>query len=529
MQMKTEEGHLDLGQVLTVLRRRRWVIALFTIFVGALSFALSEHQQKQYTATSSVVFQDPGLSQQASGLQATPTSLNQDPAQIMATNVQLLRKQAGVAPATAQAVGHGLTASAVSSAITAAEQGQTNVATVSATYPSPKLAAAVANTFVTKFIASRQAEQRASVRQALNLVQRQIAALTPQELAGTNGQALVDRAESLRILARLQTGGAQLLTPAKVPSSPSSPKVPRNTVLGLLLGLLLGLTIAFILERLDRRMKDVGDLEAAYRVPLLGTVPQSKSYTRPPHLASAADRGESEVFRLLRAYLRYFNVDRELKSLLIASASPGDGKSTIARNLAQAAQETGTRTLLLEADLRRPSMAEHYGIHPEPGLSDVLIGGIELYGAIHSIPIATRVNGATSDVWLDVLVAGHPAPNPAELMESNAMAELLSWAAGEYELMVIDTPPIAVVSDAISLLRRVDGVVLVSQLGKNSRDSAVFLRERLVGVNAPLLGVVANGVKGRAESGYGYRYGYGYGHYRTGAADSDPEYETSVR
>ena len=111
-----------------------------------------------------------------------------------------------------------------------------------------------------------------------------------------------------------------------------------------------------------------------------------------------------------------------------------------------------------------------------------------------------------------MLVAGHPPPNPAELIESGAMADLLSWAKEHYEFVVIDTPPVAVVSDAMPLLRQVDGVILVSKLGKNTRDAAAYLRDRLRGVNAPLLGVVANGVKAKAENAYGYGYGYGYGY-----------------
>lgn len=519
---RTPTDHLDLEHVLAVLRHRWWVIALLTVLAGAASFAFSKTQHKEYTATSSVLFQNPQLSQQASGLQVLPTSPSEDPV-IMATNVQLLTQQSGVAAATARIVGHGLNTSQVSQSISVSQQGQTNLANVSATSASPVVAAAIANMFVTRFIASERLQQKASVAPALALVERQIRALPPQQLASTTGQGLIDRAESLRILAKLQNGGAQVVTRAAVPTSPSSPKVARNTALGLMIGLLLGLALAFLLERLDRRMKNAEELAETYRLPLLATVPQSKAYSLAPQTNRATQHGESEVFRLLRAYLRYFNVDRQLRSLLVASAAPGDGKSTVSRNLAQAAQETGTKTLLLEADLRRPQMARHYGVTAAPGLSELLIGSAERSEAICSIPVATRVNGATAEVSMDLLVAGHPSPNPAELIESHAMAELLSWATENYELVVIDTPPLAVVSDAISLLHRVDGVVVVSQLGKNTRDAAAFLRERLVGVNAPLLGVIANAVKGKkGQAGYGYGYGY-YG------ADSEPEVSSSAR
>ena len=523
--MNQGSDHLDIERVLVVIRRRWWVIALLTLLVGAAAYVLSEQQTKQYTATAGVLFEDPQLNQQVSGLQVIQTSPTADP-RIMATNVQLLTKQVGVAGATARIVGHGLTSGEVSSSISVSEQGQTNVANVSATSTSPTLAAAIANTFVAQFILSQKIQQQGNVAQALRLVEKQIAALSRQQLAGTTGQALLDRAESLRILTKLQDGGAQVVNPAKPPSAPSSPRVLRNTVIGLLLGLLLGLTIAFLLERFDRRMKRVEDVEDTYRLPLLAAVPHNKAYALPPQ-GELGGGPDSEVFRLLRAYLRYFNVDKEIRSLLVASSAPGDGKTTIARNLAQAAQETGTKTLLLEADLRRPTIAQHYGLETAPGLSDVLIGSVDKHAAIQSIPAAMRVNGSVVEISLDVLVGGHPPPNPAELIESHAMSEFLSWAAEHYELVVIDTPPIAVVSDAIPLLTKVDGVIIVSQLGKNTRDAAAFLRDRLLGINAPLLGVVANGVKAKGETGYGVGYGYGYGYHGPPEA-KQPQHDLSV-
>jgi capsular exopolysaccharide synthesis family protein len=505
--LKTEPERLDLERALTVLRHRWWVIGLVTVLVGGASFAFSKHQAEQYTATASVLFQNPQLSQQESGLPVTLLSPAEDPT-IMATNVQLLTQQPGAAANTASIIAHGLTASAVSQAISVSQVGQTSVANVSATSTSPTLAAAIANTYVAQFISSQRTQQRASVQKALDVVQRQIALLSTEQLAGTNGQALVDRAESLQILARLQDGGAVVVARAKVPPAPSSPRVLRNTVLGLLLGLLIGVSLAFLLERFDRRIKTAEDLEAIYRLPLLAAVPDNESYATSSDAVLGGRNGEQEVFRLLRAYLRYFNVHREVRSLVVASAARRDGKTTVARNLAHAAQETGIKTLLIDADLRRPDLATSYGVSAAPGLSEVLAGRAQAPEAIRSIPIATRVNGKTAEVTLDVLVAGHPPPNPAELIESQAMAEILSWGTEHYELVVIDTAPLSIVSDAIPLLPKVDGVVIVGQIGKSTRDAAECLRGRLVGVNAPLLGVVANRVKDKGMAGYGYWYGY---------------------
>ena len=233
--MKTEADHLDLERVLVVLRRRWWVIVLVTVLVTGATFAFSERQHKQYTATASVLFFSGTQIDPQTGLPTTSVSTTVDPA-AQATAVQQISHQPGIAQATARIVGHGLSRGVVSRSISVTQQGQANIANISATSPSPALAAATANTYAAQYITSQRTQAQAAVLQALNVVELQIAALSRQQLAGPNGQALLDRAESLRIDANLENGGVQLLSPAQVPTSPSSPKVTRNTALGLLLG-----------------------------------------------------------------------------------------------------------------------------------------------------------------------------------------------------------------------------------------------------------------------------------------------------
>ena len=219
---------------------------------------------------------------------------------------------------------------------------------------------------------------------------------------------------------------------------------------------------------------------------------------------------------MIRAHLRYFNVDRQVRTLLVASAAPGDGKTTIARHLAAAAAKVGSRVLLVEADLRRPTLAQQLDAQSGPGLADVLIGAVMLGEATQMIDLdAPSGDGPPSDSvkrrTFDVLVAGAALPpNPGEMLESRAMESLLERAQSSYDLVVVDTPPLTAVSDAFPLLCKVDGVVIVGRVGRNRRDVAERLHETLSGAGAPLLGVIANGFKARRNAPYSYAYDYSY-------------------
>jgi capsular exopolysaccharide synthesis family protein len=212
---------------------------------------------------------------------------------------------------------------------------------------------------------------------------------------------------------------------------------------------------------------------------------------------------------MIRTRLRYFNVDRDLDSLLITSASPSDGKTTVAFHLARTAAEAGTKTLLVEADLHEGTLAGEYGFQPLPGLAEVLTHQASANNVIQQVVVSDRTNGSGEARTLDVIVGGATPPNPLELLESQEMARLLEQLFATYDLVILDTPPAGVLADAIPLMRIVRGVILVGQLGKTTRDEATHVRQQLAALDAPLLGVVIN--KAQKASGYGYGYGYGYG------------------
>jgi capsular exopolysaccharide synthesis family protein len=523
MNAPASDQTLGLEQVLGILRRRAPLILLCFVLVAGSAFAFSKQQTKRYTATASLIFDNNQLNQQVAGLAAVNNNTQQSQE---STNVKLV-ELGDTAERTAALVGGGLTAGQVKDDLKVSAQGESNIVEVAATATSPLVAANIANTYAREFVDGQQSANHKYFSSALALVNKQLAALSPQQRIGPEGLALQDRAQSLAILAEIQSGNAQIAQVATVPTAPSSPKVARNTVLGGILGLLLGLALAFLLERLDRRVKDPDDLERIFKLPLLGMIPESPAYAR--HSSGQAGRdGEPlpardiEVFRMLRARLRYFNVDRDLRLMLVTSASSGDGKTTVVQNLAEAAASMGGRVLIIEGDLRRPTIADRLSLHRAPGLAEVLIGASTAEDTIQITRPAGGGPSATSGA-LSVLTAGAPPPNPAELIESHAMENVLEWAAENYDLVVIDTPPLSVVPDAIPLLRKVHGVVIVSRLGKSTRDGAARMRDELASLGAPMLGVVANGFKARDTPGYHYDYYYAPSAY---ASNGAPAQET---
>jgi len=498
-----DPANTSLEQILR--RRAAWVAACVVVF-AVLAYGYSKHQTKKYTATAAVAFNTEPLNQQIAGLSGTSNTQGLIAQQ---TNNRELVKLGDMATETARTVGHGLTAAAVESSVAVSAQGETNIVTVAATSPSPALAAAIANTYVKHFVKEQRALSRAYFRSALRLVQRQLAELPPAQRYGTDGLDLVNRAHTIDLLAGLGYNNVQVAQEASVPTSPSSPKTKTNTLLGAIVGLLAGFGVAFLLERVDKRFRRPEELEAMYGAPVLGAVPKSAA------LAGTARRSLDEkplpsavgvALSLIRAHLRFLNVDRDVRAILVASPASGDGKTTIALGLAEVAARSGGRVLLVEADLRQPSLAQHLDLRTGPGLADVLTGVASTEEAIQSLAIDDPQDGHPSTHVLDVLAAGAVRRhNPAELLESPAMGTIIDQARVVYDFVVVDSTPLTVVSDAFPLLARVDGVVVVGRVGKSRTDAAERLHQVLEASGVDVLGVIANDSKSSGSVAYANR------------------------
>ena len=468
-----------LEPLLSALRRRRRIIVVCILLSLAASIALSKAQQNEYTASASILFRDPGIDQQLFGYSAFSPS--NDQASQAATNIALVSLPT-VESRTSAAL-H-MSSAAVRSAIGVSGVGQANIAQINATTPDPTLAARIATTYAQQYVLFSQEAARAQIFRAQQLVQKQLEALPPAERDGRVGHGLQTRANQLTELSALQTGNAEVVQPAAVPTSPSAPHTKRNAVIGGFIGLLLGLGLAFLAERFDRRIRDCSELEEVYGVGVLGAVPFSRAIAmRGP--AWRAD-ATGEAFGILRARLRYFNVDHDVRSLLITSALPHEGKTTIAVNLAIAEAVAGSAsTVLVEADLRHPKLARRLGLAAGPGLTEILTRNAKLNAALRHVYVggAGGSNGATAG--FSVITAGAMTPNPIEPLESRAMLDLLTALSERFDLVILDTSPPSVVPDAIPLMRLVTGVVIVARKNVITRDAARQLRDQLTKLRAP--------------------------------------------
>lgn len=324
-----------------------------------------------------------------------------------------------------------------------------------------------------------------------------------------------------RVIESLETPTGQSVPPVKVTltepaipaGSPSAPKRTLNLALGLMIGLACGLTWAFLRESLDRTIKSIQQLEVATDVPLLGQVPFDKGAVRNRLAALESTSPRSEGYRTIRANLQFMNVDHPVRAIVITSANPGDGKTTVACNLAIAMAQSGKSVCLVEADLRRPRITEYLGTTAAVGLTDVLSNQRTLDEVL--LPWNRGL--------LTVLPPGQMPPNPSELLESSQMQALIKKLKERFEMVVIDSSPLLAVADAAVVARYADGAILVVRHGVSTRDGVAHALSGLSQNDEIALGTVLNAVPHRRSYGYGYGYGYGDSKIEAAPAPSVPE------
>jgi capsular exopolysaccharide synthesis family protein len=290
--------------------------------------------------------------------------------------------------------------------------------------------------------------------------------------------------------------------PATVPSAPITPNKVLNLGLGLVLGLLVGIGVAVLREVLDNTVKNPSDFEEL-GVPVLGHVPFDKRTSRMP-IAFRSDLhgARSEAFRQLRTNLQFVDVDNPPRIIAVTSAIPGEGKTSTAINLAAALAEAGSRVCLIEADLRRPSVAKVLGLVGDVGFTTVVIG---------KAPLESVLQNAGRN--LAVLTSGPIPPNPSELLLSKHAKQIIADISAKVEYTIIDTPPLLPVTDGAEIAAIADATLLVHRAAKTTRDQAGRSVEALAKVGRKPVGVVLNMIT-RGAGKYDYQYGYYYTTYR---------------
>lgn len=297
--------------------------------------------------------------------------------------------------------------------------------------------------------------------------------------------------------------------PASLPTAPISPNTRVNIALGLLLGLGAGVAYALLREQLDTTVKSETDLASISNRTNLAMLLFDPDSTTNPLIALNQQSIRSEGFRTLRTNLQYVDVDNPPRAVVITSSVPNEGKTTTSCNLAITLAQAGNKVCLVEADLRRPKLADYLGLEGGIGLVDVLTGRDQL----EDVMISWQRGLVT------VIPSGPIPPNPSEILASQQMAHVLDELKASFDVIVIDAPPLLPVTDAAIVAGRADGAILVTRFGKTTREQLRKATEVLDNVGARLLGTVLNFVptkgSGYGYGGYGYGgygYGYGYGH-----------------
>ncbi len=298
---------------------------------------------------------------------------------------------------------------------------------------------------------------------------------------------------------------ASIVDNARVSESAVSPQPVRNLGLAVVLGLLLGLGLAVVRELLDTSIGSAEDVAEVTTTPILGRInADSAAAKQDPAEALSGPTAWSESFRVLRTNMQYVEVDHEQKVFVVSSSLPGEGKTTTAANLAITLALTNPRVVLVECDLRRPMIAARLGLDDSVGTTNVLVGKVSSTDALQQY----------ADTGLRVLASGPIPPNPSELLQSQAMEKLLGELRSDFDIVILDAPPLLPVTDAALLAAQADGALIVVRHSKTTRDQLAHAVERLEAVDAKAIGVVINlAPPGKAGRQTGYGYGYGYGHY----------------
>lgn len=508
---------VDLRDYVRAIWSRRVLVACVTILAAAAATEWTLLQSPIYTAQAKVLVlpaHDPSLPTTV----ITPSQL----AAVMTTEAELVRSQAVAARATA-AMGSEASPDTVVRGLRVSSLTDSNIMLVGYSSRDPVTAARAADAFALAYIDVRTESRVAGVQRALAPVESELAA-TKQGISSLDDRIRANPGvdpvlQSERALLRdklpvleakvleLTTAASgneagELVSPARTPTSPSSPNVPFNLAAGLLGGLALGSLVALLLDALDKRVRSREELERRVGAPVLAAIPKVEywlRFARPLTVTRMDPRGPaSEAYGMLAANIRYGGSPTPPRVITVTSALPGEGKSATAANLAVLLAQAGDGVAVVSGDLRRPRIHEFFDLDNDKGLTDAIAGSMPL----------SNVIGQTTVPNLSLIPAGFPPETPAAFLARLKASNILGELRGLFDIVIIDAPPVLPVADAAVLASLSDGVLFVYDPAISNRAAVTESRDRLRGTDAEIIGAVLNNVDPGGRDGYLEAYEY---------------------
>jgi Mrp family chromosome partitioning ATPase len=501
----------SIRRYLSTLWEHAWLIALCVVVcVGATALYVASSPRKYRATADMLISPVPANTTTLIGLPVLFSS--GDPTRDVLTASSLITTQQ-VAAVAATKLHSTESPGALLGSVTATPVGQSNLVAVTASASSAKRAEQIANAFPQAVIATRAAALHRAIATDIPGLQAQVARL-PRNLRGQPG-TVADQLSQLETLANSPDPTMTLASPAVQPTSAYTPKVKLSLAAGLFGGLILGIALAFAYQALDPRLRREEDLRELFRVPILAQIPRERRRrgSRRPMLPTELSFGALEGYRTLRTMLVSRARGRS-RAYLMTGSSPAEGKTTSAIGLAAALAHGGSRVILLEADLRRPTIAQTLDLYVEYGTEDVIMGRVKL---------ADALTVAEFDGWvLRVLAVRHPGAAHADRLSPSVARRLISDALSQADFVVIDSPPLTDVSDALPLANLADEVLVVARMGVSKMSRLARLHDMLVSQGTTPTGLVLVGESGPRAS---YYYSTAGAHGENGEVASMPRGE----
>jgi non-specific protein-tyrosine kinase len=507
----------EIRQYLYLIQSWAWLIILMSILVGATVYAFSVSSTPIYETSTRLLVSDPPYLRSMDY-----TSMISS--QTMASTYAEMLRDRPVLEGVIEKLNLERTPEALKQAISVEIVRNTQLLVIRVQDPDPKLAATIADTIAEVFTdriselqSQRYADTRDNLAKQVRDMELQIestnraieAESNPTQLLQLEARLteyrrlysdLVTNFETVRLAEAQTSTNVVISEAAAVPTNPVSPRTFRNTALATVLALVLTTGAIFAFDALDDTTKNPEEVRQRFNLPILGVIATHTVIEGQPISEAQPRSPVAESFRALRTNITFTSVDKPLRRVLITSPTPQIGKTTVVANLGVVLAQSEKKVVVVDADMRRPQMHQKFGVTNQLGLCNLFFRpkDVLMYGVIQTLKIPR----------LALIASGGQPPNPSELLTSRKMGEILTQLENEFDIVLIDTPPVLTVTDAAALTPSVDGVIIVAKPGVTKSSDLQQTVEQIEAIGGRILGIVLNEVNPRSR-----RYGYYYNRY----------------